>query len=112
MRQEEIITLPNLVRQYLNYLSGVKSKSMLTVLEYGSDLRLFFRYISKSRGLADKHTPFDEINISLLSDDIICTVSLDEAYGFLTYCRNENKTIIIHEQEKQSALKDFINILK
>ena len=63
MRQEEIITLPNLVKQYLNYLSGVKSKSMLTVLEYGSDLRLFFRYISKSRGLADKHTPFDEINI-------------------------------------------------
>ena len=46
MRQEELITMPALVRLYLNYLSAIKSKSMLTVLEYGSDLRLFFRFIS------------------------------------------------------------------
>ena len=43
MRQEELATLPNLVKMYLNYLSGIKSKSQLTVLEYASDLRLFFR---------------------------------------------------------------------
>ena len=61
MRQEELITLPNLVRQYLNYLSAIKSKSMLTVLEYGSDLRMFFRYIAKFRGLADGKTEIDEI---------------------------------------------------
>ena len=45
-------------------LGDKKDKSQLTVLEYGSDLRLFFRYISKSRGLCDKLAEFDEINIS------------------------------------------------
>lgn len=112
MRQEELITLPNLVRLYLNYLSGVKSKSMLTVLEYGSDLRLFFRYIAKTRGLAEKNVPFEEINISMMSDDVICSVSLDEAYGFLTYCRNERSNDNNSRARKAVCIKRFYKYLE
>ncbi len=112
MRQEELATLPNLVRQYLNYLSGVKSKSQLTVLEYASDLRLFFRYISKSRGLCDNSVPFDEINIALMSDDVICGVTLDEAYAFLTYCRAERKNNNNARARKAVAIKRFYHYLQ
>ncbi len=112
MRQEEMATLPSLVRQYLNYLSGVKSKSQLTVLEYASDLRLFFRYISKSRGLCDSSTPFDEINIALLSDEVVCGVTLDEAYSFLTYCRNERKNDNNARARKAVAIKRFYRYLE
>ncbi len=112
MREEELITMPALVRLYLNYLSAIKSKSMLTVLEYASDLRLFFRYISKARGLCDKNTPFDEINISMLSDDVICSVGLDEAYAFLSYCRNERNNDNNSRARKAVAIKRFYKYLE
>ena len=112
MRQEEISTLPALVRLYLNYLAGVKSKSQLTVLEYASDLRIFFRYITKSRGLCDNSVPFDEINISMLSDEVICSVSLEEAYAFLFYCRNERKNDNNARARKAVAIKRFYRYLE
>lgn len=112
MRQEELVTLPNLVRLYLNYLSGVKSKSELTVLEYASDLRLFFRFISRTRNLCDKSMPFDEINISLMDDETICSVTLDEAYLFLAYCRKDRKNDNNSRARKVTAIKRFYRHLE
>ena len=112
MRQEEIVTLPSLVRLYLNYLAGIKNKSQLTVLEYGSDLRLFFRFIARSRGLCEKNIEFDEINISLLSDDVICSVTLEEAYSFLSFCRNERKNDNNSRARKAVAIKRFYRYLE
>lgn len=112
MRDEELVTLPSLVRKYLNYLSGVKSKSKLTVLEYASDLRLFFRFVMRFRNLSENSVPFDEINISLLSDDVICDVTLDEAYAFLTYCRNERKNDNNSRARKVVAIKRFYRYLE
>ncbi len=112
MRQEELAALPALVRNYLNYLAGVKNKSQLTVLEYASDLRMFFRFIAKSRGLCDKSVPFDEINISLMSDEVICSVSLEEAYSFLFFCRNERKNDNNARARKAVAVKRFYRYLE
>ena len=112
MRQEEIVTLPNLVKLYLNYLSGIKSKSQLTVLEYASDLRLFFRFISRTRNLCDKSVPFEEINISLMSDETICSVTLDEAYLFLAFCRNERNNDNNSRARKVTAIKRFYHYLE
>ena len=112
MRQEEIATLPSLVRIYLNYLMSIKAKSELTVLEYGSDLRLFFRYISLIKGLCDKSTPFDEINISLLSNDIIYNVTLEDAYSFLAYCRKERNNDTNARARKVVAIKRFYKYLE
>lgn len=112
MRQEELVTLPNLVKQYLNYLSAIKSKSDLTVLEYASDLRLFFRFISHTRNLCDKSIPFDEINISLMDDETICSVTLDEAYLFLAYCRKERKNDNNARARKAVAIKRFYRYLE
>lgn len=112
MRQEELSTMPELVSRYLDYLTAIKSKSQLTVLEYASDLRLFFRYISKTRGLTDKDIPFDEINISLMSNDIICSVTLEEAYSFLRFCRNERKNDNNSRARKAVAIKRFYRYLE
>lgn len=112
MRIEELVTLPELVRKYLNYLLGVKSKSQLTVLEYASDLRLFFRFVYKFRNPSDKSIPLEEINISLLTNDFICDVSLDEAYAFLTYCRNERKNDNNARARKVVSIKRFYKYLE
>ncbi len=112
MRQEELVTLPNLVQLYLNYLSGFKGKSQLTVLEYASDLRLFFRFIARNRNLCDKSVPFDEINISLMDDSTVCSVTLDEAYRFLAYCRNERGNDNNARARKVVSIKRFYHYLE
>ena len=112
MRQEEFVTLPSLVRQYLNYLAAIKNKSQLTVLEYGSDLRMFFRFIAKAKGLCDNSTEFDEINISMMSDEQICSVSLEDAYAFLYFCRTERMNDNNSRARKAVAIKRFYRYLE
>lgn len=112
MRPEEIATLPLSVIRYLNYLEGVKSKSELTVLEYASDLRLFFRFLKRSKGLCDKNTPIDEIGISDLTDEQINSVTLTDAYAFLTYCRKERNNDNNARARKVVSIKRFYRYLE
>ena len=112
MRPEEIATLPLSVIRYLNYLEGVKSKSELTVLEYASDLRLFFRFLKHSKGLCDKSIPIDEIGISDLTDEQINSVTLTDAYAFLTYCRKERNNDNNARARKVVSIKRFYRYLE
>lgn len=112
MRKEEIATLPRIAVQYLNYLSAIKNKSDLTVLEYASDLRLFFRFLKVQRGLADSSVEFDDLSVSDLSEDIILNASLDDAYQFLTYCRSVRKNDNNARARKAVAIKRFYRYLE
>lgn len=112
MRREEIATLPQIVIRYLDYLSAIKSKSELTVLEYASDLRLFFRYLKQSRGLADKNIPIEEVGISDLTDDFIFNVTLNDAYAFLAYCRTARNNSTNARARKAVAIKRFYRFLE
>ena len=89
MRSDEIQKLPKLVQEYLIYLEAVKGHSELTVLEYASDLRTFFRYMYLKKDMCPKDTPFDEIDISPIDINFIQSVNLMDAYQFLIYCKNE-----------------------
>lgn len=111
MHKEEFHTLPQSVIEFLNYLSVVKSKSELTVLEYASDLRLFFRYMLVYRGLVDKETEFDKIEISFIDLDFIKTVKISDAYAFLSYCRNERGNDNAAISRKVSTLRAFFKYL-
>ena len=112
MREEEIYTLPPLVISYLNYLSGTLNKSQLTVLEYGSDLRLFFRFLMIKKNMVPKDTDFNDIDISGLSNDIICNVKLEDAYAFLAYCRSERKNDSNARTRKSISIKRFYKYLE
>ncbi len=111
MHKEEFHTLPQSVIEFLNYLSVVKSKSELTVLEYASDLRLFFRYMLVYRGLVDKETEFDKIEISFIDLDFIITIKISDAYAFLSYCRNERGNDNAAISRKVSTLRAFFKYL-
>ena len=111
MHKEEFHTLPKSVIEFLNYLSVVKSKSELTVLEYASDLRLFFRYMLVYRGLVDKETEFDKIEISFIDLDFIKTIKISDSYAFLSYCRNERGNDNAAISRKVSTLRAFFKYL-
>ena len=111
MHKEEFHTLPQSVIEFLNYLSVVRSKSELTVLEYASDLRLFFRFMLIYRGIVPKDTEFDKIEIGFIDLDFIKTVKISDAYAFLSYCRSERKNDSASIARKVSSLRAFFKYL-
>lgn len=91
MKREEFNELPRLVQQYLLYLEAIKGHSELSVIEYASDLRTFFRYIMRQKGLVDKNTEDSEIDLSPIDIGFIKKITLNDAYQFLIYCKNDRK---------------------
>lgn len=112
MRKEEFCTLPAGVREYLDYLSGVKSKSALTIIEYASDIRLFLRFLLVSRGMVDPTLPFDEISISDLDYSFFESVTLSEAYAFISYCNRVRKNNGATRARKVVSIKRFFRYLE
>ncbi len=111
MHKEEFKTLPNSVIEFLNYLSVIKNKSQLTVLEYASDLRLFFRFLMIYRNLIDTPIDFDSIDISKISMELVRTVTLQDAYAFLSYCKDERNNDSASRARKVSALRAYFKYL-
>lgn len=91
MRKEEFSELPELVQQYLTYIEAIKGHSELSVIEYASDLRTFFRFMARSKGLVPKDTADEEINLSPIGIDFIKKITLNDAYEYLIYLKNERK---------------------
>lgn len=91
MRKEEFSELPELVQQYLMYLEAIKGHSELSVIEYASDLRTFFRFMARHKGLVSKSDPDEETDISPIGIEFIKKITLNDAYAYLIYLKNERK---------------------
>lgn len=91
MRKEEFTALPLLVQQYLLYLEAIKGHSELSVLEYASDLRTFFRFMVRYKRMIKSDIPDEEIDISPIDIDFIKEITLNDAYSYLIYLKNERK---------------------
>jgi len=90
MKRDDITTLPRLVQDYLQSLER-RIHAELTILEYASDLRLFFRWLVQRRGLLpqEEDASWDEIDLASLVDaQFIRRVTAAEASDFISYCRN------------------------
>ncbi len=111
MHKEEFKTLPITVSEFLNYLSVIKNKSELTVLEYASDLRLFFRFLLIYRKKIDTDVDFENIDISKIDLELIESVTIQDAYAFLSYCKNERGNDSASRARKVSALRAFFKYM-
>lgn len=111
MHKDEFKTLPPSVIEFLNYMSVIKNKSELTVLEYASDLRLFFKFLLIYRNKVDISVDFDSIDISTIGLDLIETVTIQDAYAFLSYCRTERKNDAASRARKASALRAYFKYM-
>ena len=80
---------PPVILEFLNYIENIKGRSSLTAEEYYRDLRTFFRFIIKDRGLIDKDIPVDEIDISCVDLEMVKSVTFSEILLFLNYCKDE-----------------------
>ena len=111
MKLEVLQNCPVVIRDFLTYNETIKGKSSRSVEGYYLDLQTFFRYMLTARGMADKNTPFEEIDISPVDIELIKTVTLSDLYSFLVYCKNERGNNPATRARKTSTLKIFFRYL-
>lgn len=111
MKKEEFSELPLLVQQYLVYIEAIKNHSELSVIEYASDLRTFFRYLAKLKGLCPNDTPDEEIDLSPIDLNFIQSVNLNDAYQFIVYCKNVRKNNETTRARRVVSIRRFYSYL-
>jgi site-specific recombinase XerD len=111
MKQELLQESPAIVREFLGYLGTIKGKSPKTVEEYYLDLRTFFRYMKKSRGLVPKSTPFEEITIQDVDLDLVKSITLEDVFEYMNYLNTERHNKAATRARKVSSLRSFYKYL-
>lgn len=111
MKLEILQNCPPVIRDFLTYNETIRGKSSRSVEGYYLDLQSFFRYLLMVRGLTDKETEFEKIDISPVNIELIKTVTLSDLYGFLVYCKNERSNNAATRARKTSTLRIFFKFL-
>lgn len=111
MKQIDYVGLPYIVKDFLVYMDVIKNKSKLTIEEYSSDLRLFFKFLKMYKGLVPSSTEFNEIDITDIDEAFIKDITLNDAYAFLSYCKNERDNHEATRARKVSSIRAFFKYL-
>lgn len=111
MKHEILLSSPPIIRDFLTYNETIKGKSALSVEEYYHDLQTFFRYLLLIRGIADKNTPFEKIDISSVDAELISSVTISDLYAFIVFCKNERGNSAATRARKTSTLRIFFKYL-
>ena len=111
MKREDIFQLPQLVQDYLTYVEAIKGHSSLSVLEYASDLRTYFRFMVKHKGLFPADTPDNELDLTIVDINFIKTITLNDTYTFLIYCKNERRNNEATRARRVVAIRRFFSYL-
>ena len=110
--QNERYLLPPLVNEYVSDLIVVKGRSKLTVNEYISDLRLFFRFIiSKNNNLKSPSDLPEDYDLSFVNERIIEKITLRDVNEFLIYCSDERSDSLTTRSRKASSIRGFFKYI-
>lgn len=103
--------MPNILRDFLNYMQTIKGKSVNTIQVYFYDLRVFFRFLKVHRNIEKNKDEFDKIIITDIDIDIIKTVTLSDLYSFMSFVSNSRDNSAHARARKVASLKSFFNYL-
>ncbi len=103
--------MPDVLRDFLNYLQTIKGKSVNTVQVYFYDLRVFFRFLKLHRSLADKNMEFDDIPITDVDIALLKTVILSDLYSYMSFVSSNRDNTSHARARKVASLKTFFNYL-
>ena len=102
--------LPEIIVNYLHYMTGIKNKSSKTVYEYSINLKLFCRYMSVYKKLQPEPIS-DSTYIKNLDADFFKNISLADAYSFLSYCKDVRNNSEATRARKVAAIRSFYHYL-
>ena len=111
MKREDFVKLPPLVQDYLVYIEAIKGHSALSVVEYAGDIKNFILYISRQKGLFPASAEDKDIDLTKIDIDFIKTITLNDAYQYLIYCRNVRGNNEATRARKVVAIRRFFAYL-
>jgi site-specific recombinase XerD len=100
---------PPIVSQFLSYHETIKGHSKKTVDEYFYDLRLFFRFLKRHRGLSD--CKFDEITINDVDLALIKSVTISDIHAFMSFLSRERGGQHATRARKVATIRSFFKYL-
>lgn len=104
--------LPDLVNEYINELIVVKNRGELTVNEYISDLRLFFRFlVAKNNSLQSPDELEENFDMSFIDVDFISEITLKDVSEFIQYCGLNRQNSATTRARKASSIRGFFNYI-
>ena len=111
MKHEILLSCPPIIRDFLTYNEVIKGKSSKSVDEYYLDLQTFFRYLLLVRGLVDSKTDFENVDISKVDAELVCSVTISDLYAFIVFCKDDRGNNAATRARKTSTLRIFFKYL-
>ncbi len=103
--------MPYIVQEYAMYLRNIKGLSGKTVNEYCMDLRTFFRFMKRSRGLTEPDRLWEDISVQDIDVDFLRTVKTYDIFEFMNFVADDRNNMSSTRQRKSSTLKSFFKYL-
>ena len=103
--------IPRDVRDFLNYMGAILNRSPRTVNAYYIDLRLFFKFLLRHRGLAPAGVELDDIDIRGVDTKAIAAVTQSEIYEYLYFLKNERRNEAAARARKLTSVKSFFRYM-
>lgn len=102
---------PQPLCDFLFYLLTIRGKSERTVEGYYIDLRFFLRYLKASHMRLPMEGALEDIAIADVSNELICSVTISDAYAFLNYVQTVQNNNAKTRARKVSSLRAFYKYL-
>ncbi len=99
--------LPELVCDYLRYIDVIKNRSKQTVFEYSINLREFISFLVSENNVGDNI----KYNLKKCDADFFRKITLDDAYRYLSFCKNVKNNSPTTRARKVVAIRQFFKYL-
>ena len=102
--------VPQILRDYLNFMIVIKGKSENTVKEYYYDLRMFLRFIYAYANDISLNE-IDDVKLDNFDENILKQITLSDLYEFMAYVNNRHSSNDNYRARKVASLRSFFNYL-
>ncbi len=99
--------LPKTIKDFIFHLEIVRGKSKKTVYEYTLDLQNFFRYMKIKKNHLPKDTLLHDVSIVDIDIQFVETITLEDIYEYLYFCREVRKNSSRSVARKMSTLRAY-----
>jgi len=111
MKKEYLREASGIVKDFLIYMQNVQEKSETTLNVYYVDLRMFFRFMKKRRGIVGAEVDLKDIGIKDIDIDFIRTIDFEDIKSFMTFCMEDRGNRAAARSKKCSVLNTFFGYL-
>ncbi|MGN1133419.1 MAG: tyrosine recombinase XerC [Oscillospiraceae bacterium] len=112
MKKEYKDDCPEYLMDFLTNIKIIKDRADRTEEAYYIDIRTFLRYLMIKYEVVDSNTEWSDITISDVPLDWIKKFTLNDAYLYMKYLKEERNNSTATRARKSSALKQFFLFLQ